>query len=252
MLLIVLALIWVALLAPIVIRRFREGGTEKSIVSFHAEHEVLSQQDYLVAPVHRLDRPDVPATPAPERRPHLRVVQPDDTFSTLESKSSWDEWDKDYEYDESSHEAPITNRYARAYSSRPSESLDTSHYEPPIRRRSMKAQRQVMFLRILGGALLLTLVAYLTGSSLVLDLAALAWFSVVCFVALALFAVGEGYLSEESLPVRLPQRRPLASVAPLYGRDEEYAPQYEPVFVSEYYNPDEEDWQRESPRRALG
>jgi hypothetical protein len=57
MLLIVLALFWVALLAPIVIRRFREGGTEKSIQSFHAEHEVLSQQDYLVAPAHRLDPP---------------------------------------------------------------------------------------------------------------------------------------------------------------------------------------------------
>ena len=58
MLLIVLALIWVALLAPVVIRRLREGGSEKSIQSFHAEHEVLSRQDYTVAPAHRLDVPD--------------------------------------------------------------------------------------------------------------------------------------------------------------------------------------------------
>lgn len=262
MLLIILALFWVVLLAPIVIRRFREGGTEKSIVSFHAEHDVLSQQDYFVAPAHRLDRPDAPApTPAAhiERRPHLRVVQPDDTFRTLESRSSWDEWADDYEYDDATRdEAPVTNRYARAYSSRPTEPLESTRYQPPIRRRSMKAQRQVMFMRLVAAALVFTLGAYLTGSSIVLDLAALAWFSVVCFVALALFAVGEGYLSEESLPVRLPQRlaqrQPQATVAPFYeGDDEEYAPQYEPVFSSEYYNPDdEEDWQRESPRRALG
>ncbi len=58
MLLIVLALIWVALLAPVVIRRLREGGAEKSIQSFHAEHEVLSRQDYTVIPAHRLDEPD--------------------------------------------------------------------------------------------------------------------------------------------------------------------------------------------------
>ncbi len=128
MLLTVLALFWVALLAPIAIRRFRDGGTEKSIVSFHAEHEVLSQQDYPVAPAHRLDRPDEPeatSTAHGERRPHLRVVQPDDTFSTLESRSSWDEWVDDYEYDDAPRDDAPTNRYARAYSSRPSEPLES-------------------------------------------------------------------------------------------------------------------------------
>jgi hypothetical protein len=112
----------------------------------------------------------------------------------------------------------------------------------------------MMFLRVVASALVLTLIAYFTGSSFIGDLTALAWFSVVCFVALALVAVGEGYISEESLlPVRLPQRRPLAA-APFYEQeDDEYAPQYEPVFASEYYDPDvEEEWQRESPRRALG
>ena len=60
--------------------------------------------------------------------------------------------------------------------------------------------------------------------------------------------------AEESLfPLRLPQRRPLATVAPLYGSDDdEYAPQYEPEFVSEYYEPeDEEEWRRESPSTGL-
>jgi len=264
MLLIILALFWVALLAPIVIRRFREGGTERSIQSFHAEHEVLSQQDYLIAPAHRLDRADQPTATAPvapsaptmDRRPRLTVVHPDDTFGTLESRTSWDEWAEDYEYDESSrHEAPVTNRYARAYSSRPSEPMESGHYEPPIRRRSMHAQRRVVFVRTVLAALAFTALAYVTGSSLVSDLAALAWFSVVCFVALALYAVGQGYLPEESLlPLRLPQRRPLANVAPLYGSyDDEYAPQYEPEFVAEYYEPEyDEEWRRESSRQAFG
>jgi hypothetical protein len=262
MLLIILAIFWVALLAPIVIRRFRDGGTEKSIESFHAEHEVLSQQDYLVAPAHRLDRPDKPATTVAttDRRPRLTIVHPDDTFGTLESRSTWDEWAEDYDYDdEATRDAPVTNRYARAYSSRPIEPVESSRYEPPLRRRSMRVQRRVMFVRILLAALVITGVAYVANSSIVSDLAALAWFSVVCFVALALYAVSQGYLTEASLPLRLPQRlpqrRPLATVAPLYGQeDDDYAPQYEPAFSSEYYDPDvDEVWSRATqPRRALG
>jgi hypothetical protein len=259
MLLIVLAIFWVALLAPIVIHRFRDGGTEKSIESFHAEHEVLSNQGYLVAPAHRLDRPDKPAATAPfsERRPRLTIVHPDDTFGTLESRSTWDEWAEDYDYDDEATRdgAPVTNRYARAYSSRPIESVESSRYEPPLRRRSMRGQRRVMFVRVVLAALLITALAYVTGSSIVSDLAALAWFSVVCFVALALYAVSQGYLTEDSLPLRLPQRRPLATIAPLYGQeDEDYAPQYEPAFSSEYYDPEvDEGWSREAqPRRALG
>jgi hypothetical protein len=268
-LLIVLALFWVALLTPVIVRRFREGGTEKSIQSFHAEHEVLSRQDYTVLPAHRLDQADVTPInpPSAERRPRLKVVQPDDTLGTLESRSSWDEWSENYEYDESTRPAPVTNRYAQAYASRPSEPSVSSRYEPPIRRRTMKAQRRVMFTRVVAAAAVFSLLAYFTGSSIVTDLAALSWFSVVVFVALALFSVSQGYLSDESLPLRLPQnlhvlenlrlpqRRPLASVEPLYFDDEEeYAPQYEPAFSSEFYEPDaDEQWLREPQRRrALG
>jgi len=209
MLLLVLALFWVALLAPVAIRRFRDGGGEKSIQSFHAEHEVLSRQDYTVVPVHRLDEPDEePILSSAPRRPHLRVVHSDDTVGTLEARSTWDEWAEDYSYEEPAQEsAAATNHYARAYSSRPSEPEITERYEPPIRRRTMKAQRRVVFGRLLAVATLMTLVAFFTGVSILLDVAALAWFSVVLFVALALYAVSQGYLSDESLKVRLPQRR---------------------------------------------
>src|ERR1700685_2673669 len=122
MLLIILALFWVALLAPVAIRRLRDGGAERSIQSFHAEHEVLSRQEYAVNPAHRLDQPDevVAGVHGPGRRSRLTVVHADDTYRSLESRSSWDEWSADYEYDD----APINrresmNRYAAAYSPLP-------------------------------------------------------------------------------------------------------------------------------------
>jgi hypothetical protein len=257
MLLLVLALFWVALLAPVAIRRFRDGGAEKSIQSFHAEHEVLSRQDYTVAPAHRLDEPDEESilVPSMQRRPHLRVVHSDDTLRTLEARSTWDEWSEDYSYDEpvKANVAP-SNHYARAYSSRPSEPEITERYESPIRRRTMKAQRRVMFTRLLAAASLMTLVAFFTGVSILMDVAALAWFSVVLFVALALYAVSQGYLSDESLKVRLPQRRQLADVEPMYTGPEEQYVYYDDEFESEFYDLDTaETWQREPERhRALG
>ena len=258
MLLIILALFWVALLAPIVVRRLRDGGTEKSIQSFHAEHEVLSRQDYTVAPAHRLDQPDqvAPGPQASDRRPRLAVVHADDTFGSLESRSSWDEWSEDYEYDDRSRaHALAQNRYAQAYSSRPSESVVTKNYEPPIRRRTMKAQRRMVFTRLLVGAVTVTLLAFVMGYSILVDLAALTWLGVVGFVALALYSVSQGYLQEASLPLHLPKRRVLATIEPLHGdRFDRYAPQYEEEFTSEFYEPEaEEQWRRESQRRqALG
>src|SRR5271163_2389165 len=108
MLLIILALFWVALLAPMAIRRLRDGGGERSIQAFHAEHEVLSRQEYAVNPAHRLDQPDaVESSPQdPGRRSRLTVVHADDTYRSLESRSSWDEWSEDYEYDDE----PINER----------------------------------------------------------------------------------------------------------------------------------------------
>lgn len=263
MLLIVLALIWVALLAPVVIRRLREGGSEKSIQSFHAEHEVLSRQDYTVAPAHRLDEPD--EAPVREyggdRRPRLTVVHPDDTFADLASRTTWDEWSEDYDYDEAPPTRASTtnattnnNNYARAYSTHPREVDMTSAYEPPLRRRTMRAQRRIMFSRLVAGAVLLTIIAFFSGYSPLVDIAALSWFAVVVFVALALYAVSQGYLSNASLPLRLPQRRPLARVDPLYqDRYDGYA-SFEEELDAEFYEPNADVvWEREPERRrALG
>ncbi len=75
------------------------------------------------------------------------MVHADDTYGSLESRSSWDEWSEDYEYDEPV-ERGSRNRYVAAYSSVPNEATVRRGYEQPIRRRSMKSRRQMMFVRL--------------------------------------------------------------------------------------------------------
>jgi hypothetical protein len=256
MLLIILALFWVAILAPVVVRRFRDSGTERSIDSFHAEHEVLSRQGYVVPPAHRLDRPDreEPRFEEPSR-PRLTVVHSDDTYRTLETRNSWDEWSQAYDYDDdlgreeaTKRPATPTNRYASAYSSVPSRPEVRIRYEAPTQRlRSMKARRKVLFVRTTLAAVVLTATYFAVGYSIIEDLAILAWVALVGYVALALFSVSQGYLHESSLPVRLPRSRQLATIAPLYDETPE-------EFDSEFYEPHGDDeWRRESPSRyALG
>jgi hypothetical protein len=256
MLLVVLALFWLALLSPVVIRRLRDGGPERSIQSFHAEHEVLSRQGYVVNPAHRLDEPDEPEMDTYEspRRSRLTVVHADDTYRSLESRSSWDEWSRDYDYDdESSNQRESMNRYAAAYSSAPNETSVRASYDTPIRRRSMKSRRQMMFVRLVLSSAVLTILAFTMSYGLIMDLAVASWVCIATFVALALYAVSQGYLNETSLPLRLPQPRKLASVQRLY---DVVAPRYDDEFEfeSEYEEDFEDDaWQRQSqPRRALG
>jgi hypothetical protein len=182
MLLIILALFWVAILAPVVVRRFRDSGTERSIDSFHAEHEVLSRQGYVVPPAHRLDRPDHEEVRSQAHRPRLTVVHADDTYRTLETRNSWDEWSEAYDYDRDEAEsrpAAPTNRYASAYSSVPSEPEVRRHYEAPARRRSMKARRKVLFVRTALAAVVLTATYFAVGFSIIEDLAILAWVALV-------------------------------------------------------------------------
>ncbi|HEY1825535.1 MAG TPA: hypothetical protein VGG21_06195 [Acidimicrobiales bacterium] len=256
MLLLVLALFWVALLAPVAIRWFRDGRGERSIESFHAEHEVLRRPSYVVAPAHRLDevQDEELYEPPVERRPHLRVVRSDDTVGTLEARSNWDEWSEDYSFDELHEAATPVNHYARAYSSQSREREYSTTYEPPLRRRTMRQQRHMVFLSLVALATLVTVAAAMSSSSIVVDLAALVWFSVVLYVALGLYAVSQGYLNEPSFSVRLPQlRSSRAGVAMDDGGerydegqyvyyDEEFAPVYDD-------NGPYDEWQNDTERR---
>ena len=251
MLLIILGLFWVAILVPVVVRRFRDSGTEKSIHSFHQEHEMLSRQEYSVPPAHRLDpeRQDE-VFQGLESRPRLTVVHDNDTYRSLETRTSWDEWEDDYDYerdDQHVNRAEPANRYVTAYSSVPNEHEVKNSYNAPMRHATMKARRQSVFLLLAASAVALSGLSFVVGYSLLEDLALLAWMGLICYVALALFAVSQGFLFESSLPIRIPQGRKLATIEPLYDEDVE-------EFDSEFYDAnDDSEWRRESPSRyAVG
>ncbi len=60
MVVLVLVLLWVAVLTPRVIRRFREGSSNSSIESFHQQLHLLERTGpKLVQPAYRLEVPDV-------------------------------------------------------------------------------------------------------------------------------------------------------------------------------------------------
>jgi hypothetical protein len=249
-LLIILGLFWVAILVPVVVRRFRESGTERSIHSFHAEHEVLSRQEYSVPPANRLDSSDEEENYQASERPRLTVVHAGDTYRSLEARGSWEEWSQDYDYDREDNQyqrSESANRYATAYSAVPNEREALQSYDGPARNSSMKARRQVFFLSLAVAAALFTGLNFVLSSSFIEDLSILAWIGFMSYVALALFAVSQGYLNETSLPIRIPQGRYIASVEPLYAPSGE-------AFESEFYDSDDEgEWRRESPSRyAVG
>ena len=248
MLLIILGVFWVAILVPVAVRRFRDSGTEKSIHSFHAEHEVLSRQEYSVPPAHRLDAAhrDV-RRHAPEQRPRLTVVHAGDTYRSLESRGSWDEWATDYDFDRDDEVSLTANRYVNAYSSVPNDREVRDAYERQPRSGTMKARRTMVFLALLAAAVVFSGANFAVGGSFIEDLAILAWVGLMCYVSLALFAVSQGYLYEASLPLRIPQGRRMASVEPIYDDYEEHDD-------SEFYDADDDSgWRRDSPSRyAVG
>lgn len=228
MILVILALAWIAFLTPVVVRKVRDMGSDRSIDHFHAEHEVLSRQGYAVEPAYRLDEYAAPA-PAPVRRapvaearaarPRLTVVKDDDTYRSLETRQSWQEWSEDYDYDRADTQRPLRgNRYASAYSAVPRELPLETHPEPVRAPRSMRRRRRVMITRLALATLVVSGAAFASGISLVFDLAVMTWLADVTYVALALFALSQGYLSEAS--VGLGRTRHLAPVEPLYRDDE--------------------------------
>ena len=230
MLLIILALLWIVLLTPMIIAKVRERRNDRSIESFRNEHEQLARYEYAVEPAYRLDETPVAPRSQPQsteggRRPRLTVVHDDDTYGTLESRRSWEEWSDEYDFDRPTRRdvQPTRrddvyrgsgNRYARAYQSTPRGV--TINVAPAVpRSRSMRVRRRVMATRTVLVAVVLSLVAYVTGESIVTDLAVLAWLAVVGYVALALFAISQGYFSLSSRPRR---EASLAPVEPLYDR----------------------------------
>ncbi|MDE3065467.1 MAG: hypothetical protein KGJ36_07335 [Acidobacteriota bacterium] len=265
MLLVIIALLWVALLAPMAVRRLRDSKTERSIESFHTEHEVLARQGYAVPPAHRLSDPEAPGRAPEPRASRLTVVHDDDTYGSLESRRSWEEWSEDYDYER--HEAPArvspANRYASAYASVPRDVAVDARYEAPLRRRTMRAQRRMIVTRLGIAVVATTSLALALNSSILVDLAVLTWVALAAYVALALYAVSQGLLDESSLWVSRARGRDLATVEPLYDEEDEqddgtgYGRRVRALNAEDwrddaYSEPSSEGWQRQSSRFALG
>ncbi len=269
MLALIVALFWLAILVPWGLVKFRNSRSEKSIESFHAEHEVLSRQAYSVAPAHSLSEVYPNEPPAYETthdftrgRPHLTVVQDDDTYSTLEGRSSWDEWDRDYDYDQPrtrAISAPQTQHRYAAYASAPAAAIASPQYQPehrdgaPRRGSSMRVRRTRILTSLGLSAVATTVLNFLVGLSLLQYVAVLSWVALVAYVATALFAVSVGYLEISSLLGRRTTRA--YTTRDDYGTEpEDDEIDYdERVVASGYYEPVyDNDLHRGSRRFALG
>ena len=274
MLVLIVALLWLAILAPWAVIKFRNSRSERSIDTFHLEHEVLSRQGYSVTPARRLDDAYLyeehayePEHEPTRSRPHLTVVHDDDTYSTLESRLTWDEWERDYDYDEPrtiTAPAPLAhshNRYA-AYASAPaprgpyatSTEFVTVNDEIDARLgSSMRVRRNRIFASLALSALVTTGLNFLIGLSLLQYLAILSWVGLVFYVAAALFAVSQGYLEASSLVAG--RRRHVDASG---YEDPAMAPLDEAYYADEAYDnaydtaADVDEWRRESRRYALG
>ncbi len=277
MLALIVALFWLAILTPWAVVKFRNARSEKSIDYFHAEHEVLSRQGYSVAPARRLDEAYLyeeqayePEHEAERSRPRLTVVQDDDTYSTLESRTSWDDWDRDYDYDQprtlgtvgasSSRDdagALGQHRYA-AYASAPAAPLtqDRGDYEPAVYAYpaaplgvSMRVRRNRIFTSLGLSAAVSTGLDVLLRLSLVQYVAVLSWTALVFYVVAALFAVSQGYLEIASLLGRRTTRAfsTFDESAQSAYDDEEYDEEaaWETTAA-------DQQWRREPRRYALG
>jgi len=252
-LLLVLALVWLAILLPVLVRYWRDRGGERKIESYHTEREMLIRQEQEhAASVPRHESPSAHLERERPGRPHLTVVYPEDTVRSIQERGSWDEWRRDYEYDvEDNREAVRArlerNRYAAAYSSVPNEAFEAGFDEPYDTRVSMQVRRRRILVGLVLTCLAFTVLTMVSSSSLLENLTILSWALLIGFVVLGLVAIGLGYLaspldvvSRPSLEAEIP--RPLE-----YESDVEYVD-------DEYF--DEEDqraWRHDTaPRRALG
>jgi hypothetical protein len=259
MLLVVIALLWAALLAPVVVRRLRDGRAERSIESFHDDHEALSRQNYAVTPAYRLNEPEEAPPEADPRASRLTVVHADDTYRSLESRRSWEEWSEDYDYErhDPTPTPEPTNRYASAYASTPRDAELYDRYEPAVRRRTPRAQRRVISVSLLVAVVAATSLAVLLSSSLLVDVAILTWIALAGYAALALFAISQGLLDESSLWIGRTRWRTATTAVALYEDDDEddddgYGVSVTGLRDDHYYEPASDGWRRESSRYALG
>ena len=269
MLALIVALFWLAILTPWAVMKFRNSRSEKSIDHFHAEHEVLSRQGYSVAPARRLDDAYLyeehayePEHESARSRPRLTVVQDNDTYSSLESRTSWDEWERDYDYDEPRMltprgEAPSYSQHRYAvHASSPNTSVprgypadvSINNYDSLNSRQSMRVRRNRIFLSLVSSAVLTAGVNFLVRLSLLQYVTVLLWTALVLYAAAAFFAVSQGYLEVGSLLGRRATRAYASFDDSNVLYDEDSVIDEDATWQSE----NDDEWRRERRGYALG
>lgn len=257
LILLILLAFWIAILAPLAVRRLRDFGSERSIQMFHTEHDRLTRHPYTVQPAHRLDREDRLDAPSA-----LTVVHADDSSAAYAQRRMYEEWDREIADDFSDeYVEPTTARYASAYSHTPRE--EETLYAP---RGSMKARRRMIVTRLLTTAGVLTFFSLFVNISFLRDLMLLSWGLVVAYAALALLAVAMGYINEQTLlpflkggPGRplaeitsILERRPRREIRDDYEEEELYYDDEVNDVDDEFYDADDR-WELDhAPRRAHG
>ncbi len=212
----ILAVIWIAVLSPIIIRRLRDQDTDRSIVNFHERMARLGGQNPpFVEPAHRLDVSDE-APPRellesevnpPTRAPHLRVVPVNATRSDLEHDQSWDEWSLSHSDDPYETSTPrrlvgaYANPRAAAYSRVPATNVAASAASSsPYGTRSQRVRRRRTLLTLTASTVLSSAGVLLINSIIIDVVALLAWSALIGFLALMYYALSTGLLSSSSMP----------------------------------------------------
>jgi hypothetical protein len=211
MYIVILAVIWIAVLSPIIIRRLRDQDTDRSIVNFHERMARLGGQNPpLVAPAHRLDVSD--ETPPrelleyevnpPTRAPHLRVVPVNATRTQIEQEMSWDEWSIAYSDDPFEQSSPVrsavshANPRAAAYSRVPAGTVSVAApTSSPYGSRTQRMRRRNTLLSLIAAVVVSTASAAFLGSTVVEIAAMVSWFALLSFLGLMYYAMTTGLIS---------------------------------------------------------
>ena len=215
MLIVALVVLWIAVLSPIIIRRFREQNSDRSIVNFHERMEKLSVRTPIVEPAHRLavnDESPVQVASYETQiapRPRLRVVPADATVGQLDRDQSWVEWSRSYSddpFEETTtprHAVVANNPRAAAYSRVPATTLTAPMpHRGQFGSRSQKVRRRRVLLSLASSTALSTIVVLFASSIIVDAWTLVSWLSLVSFLGLMYYAMSVGMIESQSAPVR--------------------------------------------------
>jgi hypothetical protein len=211
----ILAVIWIAVIATIVIGRLRDRSTDRSIDSFHERMARMGNPAPLIEPAHRLMQSDE-APPRdlfedemnpPTLAPQLRIVRPDTTAGELEREMSWDQWSAAYA-DDPRERSQITARLqheanprAAAYSHAPRTVTTPAAPASSFGTRTQRLRRRNVLIGLVGVVAMFSLGAVVMNSIVIEALAGISWLSLLGFLGLMYYAVTNGLIASNARPV---------------------------------------------------